>query len=100
MAGRRIDYADRVARVIDKGFFTGPVILPQHYIQMPGPFAILLAVPTVVGSVGMLLDELLPEQLQGDVFVGLQLLMNLGEVGLWLRLPMAFVGDGGRRRRE
>jgi len=100
LAGRRIDYADRVAGVIDKGLFTGPVFLPQHHIQMPGPFAILLAEPTVVGSIGVLLDKLLPEQLQSDIFVGLQLVMDLCEVGLWFRLPMAFVGDGGRRRRE
>jgi hypothetical protein len=44
----------------------------------------------------VLFDELLPEQLQGDVLVGFELLVQFGEIGLrlgWLR-------TGGRRREQ
>ena len=86
--------------MIDEGLLAGPVILPQHHIQMPGPIAVLLAEPTVVGSVPMLLDELLPEQLQGDALVGLQLPVNPREIGLRLGRLTAFGWGWGRREQQ
>ena len=56
----------------------------------------LFAEPTVVGPAGLLLLELLPEQLQGDVAVGLQFLVNRAEVGQLL----CFAVRGGDGREQ
>ena len=80
--------------MVDEQLLAGAVVLPQHDVEVAGPFAILLAEPTVLGAAGMLLGELLPEQLQGDAAVRLQFPVDLGEVGLGLGL---LAGGGGRR---
>ena len=80
--GCRIDDVDGVAGVIDEHFLAGPVILPQHHIQMARPVAILIAEPTVVDSVGLALLVFLPQQLQRHAAIGLQLLVHFGEVRL------------------
>jgi hypothetical protein len=59
-AARGIDDFNGVAGVIDEHFLAGPVILPQHDIQMARPVPILIAEPTVVDSVGLALLVFLP----------------------------------------
>ena len=82
-AGCGMDDVDGVAGVIDEHFLTGPVILPQHHIQMARPVPILIAEPTVVDSVGLVLLVFLPQQLQRHAAIGLQLLVHFREVRLW-----------------
>src|SRR4029079_18222405 len=84
--GRFASQPNRTHSPIVFAEFGGDHIDGSRLDHMPRPFAILLAEPTVVGSIGMLLDKLLPQQLQSDIFVGLQLVMDLCEVGLWFRL--------------
>ena len=79
-AGCRLDDVDGVSGVIDKHLLAGTVILPQHYIQMARPVPILIAEPTVVDAVGLALLVFLPQQLQRDTAVGLQLLVHFSEV--------------------
>ena len=79
---RRIDDWNGVAGVIDERLLAGAVFLPQHHVQMAGPISILLAEPAVVGAVGVLLDKLLPEELERNAPVGCQFLVNLDEIGL------------------
>ena len=75
-----MDDVDGVAGMIDEHFLAGPVILPQHHIQMARPVPILIAEPTVVDAVGLALLVFLPQQLQRDTAIGLQLLVHFGEV--------------------
>ena len=79
---RRIDDWNGVAGVIDESLLAGAVFLPQHHVQMARPVSILLAEPAVVGAVGVLFDELLPEELERDALVGCQFLVNGDEIGL------------------
>src|SRR3954453_9935162 len=78
-----MDNADGVAGVIDEHFLAGPVILPQYHIQMARPISILITKPTVVDAIGLVLLVFLPQQLQRDTAVGLQLLVYLEEVRRW-----------------
>lgn len=96
LAGGGVDDGDLVAGVIDEDFFAGAVVLAQDHVEVPRPGAVLLAEPAVAWAVGVLLDELLPEQLQGDVLVGLQFLVDFREV----RLGFGRLRAAGRRREQ
>ena len=70
------------SRPVHKHFFPSFVFLPQHHIQVPPPLLIALAKPTVAISFRVGLSIFLPQQLQGQMTVLLQLLMH--------RLPIRF----------
>ena len=100
LAGGRIDHWDGVAGTIDEGLLAGAVVLPQHHVQMARPIAILLAEPAVMSAVGVLLAELLPEELERDALGRFQLLVNPEQIGLLLGRRAALAYRLGGRRRE
>ena len=78
--GLGIDDRDGVSRIIDKQFFSGAVLLPQHQIQLAGPLLIQLTEPAVLVTVGIGLLVLLPNQLQRDMLVAVEIFMDGGPI--------------------
>ncbi len=69
--------------IVDKQFLAGPVFVPQHNLPAPQPASVEIAVPAVTIAVRALFAVLFPEQLQGHVLIGLQLVENRGVVRFW-----------------
>ena len=67
--------------VIDEHLLAGAVLLPQHQVEFLQPPPVEIAEAAVAVAVRVGLAVLLPEQLQGDVFVGLQFPMNDAKSG-------------------
>jgi hypothetical protein len=74
---------DSGAGVIDKQLLAGPVFLPQDDFLPPQPAAVEIAEPAIAIAIRVLIPVLIPEKLQGDVLVVLQLLADGGVV--WFR---------------
>jgi hypothetical protein len=73
--------------IVDKQFLAGPVFVPQHNLPAPQPAAVEIAVSAVTIAVGAMLTVLFPEQLQGYVLIGLQLVENRGVIRFWWMCP-------------
>src|SRR5712671_3399769 len=69
--------------IVDKQFLAGPVFVPQHNLLAPQPASVEVAVPAVTIALRALFAVLFPEQLQGHVLIGLQLVENRGVVRFW-----------------
>ena len=89
---------NRGAGIIDEHLLAGAVLLSQHHILSLQPTAVQLAEATVVISIRVLVAILLPEQLQGDVLIGLQLVSEAGVVRFRQLFPgrRCFPGRGDR----
>jgi len=61
--------------------------MPQNEFLCPKPSSIQITEPAVAVAVRVLLAVLLPQELQGDVFVGLQFVADSGVVRLGRLLP-------------
>jgi hypothetical protein len=90
---------NRYARAspIDERLFARTVLLPKDNVLLPSPDLVELTKPAVAVAGGMSLAILLPEQLQGEVLVGLKLLMDRRPIRHCpdrLRLPP---GPGGKQ---
>jgi hypothetical protein len=70
------------AGVIHEQLLAGAVFLPQHQVELLQPAPVEIAKTAIAIAVRIVLAALLPDQLQGQVFVRLQLLMNPGPVRL------------------
>src|SRR5205823_148083 len=75
--------------IVDKQFLAGTVFVPQHNLLAPQPAPVEIAVPAVTIALRVLFAVLLPEQLQGHVLIGLQLLADRGVVRFWWMCPAA-----------
>ena len=62
---------DRVTGVVDEQLLAGAMLVAEHDVLTLQPTAVQAAVAAVAVAVGPLFTVLLPEQLQGQVFVGL-----------------------------
>jgi hypothetical protein len=69
-----------VAGPVDEGLVAGVVILPEHHITVAMPPLIEFAEAAVAVAVRLRFTVLLPEELQRQMFVSLQLGMQLGEI--------------------
>ena len=78
-AARVVD-RDGGSRPIDEQLLAGLVFLAQHHILLPAPALVQLAETGVAIAVRVGLPVLLPEQLLGQVWMHLPLLVKLGEV--------------------
>ena len=67
--------------VIDEKLFAGAVLLSENDVELAPPALVEFTETAVAVALGISLDVLFPQQLQGDMLVRLQLLMNRGEVG-------------------
>ena len=69
------------------------MLLPHHYVELLAPALIQFAETAVAVALGVGVAVLFPEQLQGDVAVGAELLVDGGEVGRrFLRLQLRLRG--------
>ena len=84
--------------VIDEHLFPGAVILPQHQVQFLQPSPVQIAESAIAIALRVALASFLPDQLQCQVLVRLQLLVNLGPVRLWTFAPDASGGAGWKQR--
>ena len=80
-AGDAVVNRNRRSGPIDEGFLAGLVLLPHHYVELLAPALIQFAETAVAVALGVGVAVLFPEQLQGDVAVGAELLVDGGEVG-------------------
>ncbi|PYR98478.1 MAG: hypothetical protein DMG12_22790 [Acidobacteria bacterium] len=76
--GLGVDDRDRVSRIIDEQLFSGTVLLPQDQVQLVGPLLIQPTEPAVLVTIGIGLLVLLPNQLQGDMLVPVEIFMDGG----------------------
>jgi hypothetical protein len=96
-AGGRVVNRDRVAGVVDEEFLAGAMLVAKHNVLSLEPTAVQAAVPAIAVAVGLVLAVFLPEQLQREVLVGLQLSPDLGVV--WVAGLAPVRGwDRGRRQ--
>src|ERR1700682_1887356 len=72
---------NRRARPIDEYLLAGFVLLSQHHVELGSPPLVQLAEPRVAVAVRVPLPVLLPQQLQGQMFMLAQLLVHRNEVG-------------------
>src|SRR5215212_1830607 len=79
-AGGRIVNRDRVAGVVDEEFLACAMLVAEHDILSLEPTAVQAAVAAVAVAVRLPPAVFLPEQLQREVLVGLQLTPDLGVV--------------------
>ena len=77
-----IDVGHGVAGPVDEELLAGPVGLAHDHVDPADVGAVVLAEVGVAVAVGVIAAVLLPEELQGDVLVGAQLLVHLRPVGL------------------
>lgn len=80
LAGLAVLNRDGGAGVIDEQFLTGVVLLPKGELLGVTPLAVQVAEPRISVPLGLRLLVLAPDQLEREVPVGLQLLMDAGEV--------------------
>jgi len=72
-----------VTGVVDEHLFAGAVFVPQHHIERARPVVVKLAEPAVAVTVPRIpFAILLPQQLQREVAVSLQLPADGGKVRL------------------
>ena len=76
LAGLAVLYGDSGACVIDKQFLAGVVLLAECEFLSSAPFAVQLAESRITVSIGLGLFVLAPDQFQGEVLVGFQLLAD------------------------
>src|SRR5450755_1025277 len=88
-AGLPVMNRDLVAGVVDKHLFARAVLVPQDHIQCPRPVVIPLTKTAIAVAFRVPLPILLPQELQSEIAVGLQLPADCGKVGLrgLARLP-------------
>jgi hypothetical protein len=84
-------------RPIDKHLFAGHMLLPHDHVLIAGPALIQLTETAVAVSLHMALAILLPQQLQGDVLVSLELAMDFGQVQ---SLPRGLAGAAAPHREQ
>lgn len=77
-AGERIRDRHRLPGIIDEEFLSGPVGLPEAYIEPGRPLPVAVAELAVLKTVGMGLLVLVPEKLEGHA-LSLQLLVEVLE---------------------
>lgn len=70
-----INNRNRMPCIVDKQFFTGPMMLTHRQVALAQPSSILVTEPAVVVPFGVTITVLLPEQKFGDVFLA-QLLIH------------------------
>jgi hypothetical protein len=81
LAGLPVVHRDFGAGIVHKHLFARAVVVPQDHVEPPRPAVIQLAEPAVAVPVRRIsFAILLPQQLQGEVAVGLQLFADGGEV--------------------
>jgi hypothetical protein len=76
LSGNRIRYGDRLAGIIDKEFFPGPVGLAKADVERVAPLMVSLAELTVLISVRVGLSVFQPQQTEDDPLAG-QFLMDV-----------------------
>ena len=94
LTGLGIDDLDRLAGIVDKHLLAGPVVLPQHHVELSSPAVVQIAKLRVLVAARMNLFVLLPEQLQSDR-LGPKLPVHVGEIG-W----RAMAAPRSRRRKK
>src|ERR1700676_2507542 len=88
----RIVNRNRGPGKIDEPLLAGPMLLPQHQVQLLQPAPIQIAESAVTIAFRVALARFLPDQLQRQVLVRLKFLVDLGPVRL-----RVFAPDGGSR---
>ena len=87
LAALRVMNRDGGPGVIHEHLLAGAVLLPQHQVELLQPPPIEFAETAVAVALRVVLAALLPDQLQGQVFVGLHLLVDLRPVRLGVFPP-------------
>ena len=72
---------EQLPGVINEELFAGAVLLAENDVELAAPALVEFAETAVAVALGISLDVLFPQQLQGDMLVRLQLLVNRGKVG-------------------
>src|ERR1700735_265957 len=73
--------------VVHEHLLTGAMLLAQHQVEFLQPPPVEIAEAAVAIAIGVALAAFLPDQLQGQVLVCLQLLVDLRPVRLWVFPP-------------
>jgi hypothetical protein len=95
-AGDGVGHREGVAGIVDEEFFAGAMFLPEHDILALEPVTVEVAEAAVPVAIGVLQLVLLPEELQGEVLVNLELAADGGEVGFGVfAADCGGVGRGG-----
>src|SRR5450432_3508258 len=73
--------------IIDEHLLAGPMLLPQHQVELLQPAPIQIAESAVAITLRVALARFLPDQLQSQVLVRLQFPVDLGPVRLRVFAP-------------
>ena len=97
VAALRVVNGDRGPGVIHEHLLAGAMLLPQHQVEFPQPPPVEIAEAAIGIAVRVALTSLLPDQLQGKVLVGLQVLVDLLPIRLRVFAPD---GENGPLRKQ
>src|SRR6476646_3039081 len=89
---------NRWSRPVDEHLLAGLVLLPEHDVLCPAPALVQLAESAVAVSIRLAFAILFPEQLQGDMLVGLQLLANGAEIDAAMSNRFRVFRPGGKQQ--
>lgn len=71
LAALRVIYRNGGSGVVHEHLLAGAVLLPQHQVELLQPSPVQIAESAIAIALRVALPRLLPDQLQGQVFVGL-----------------------------
>jgi hypothetical protein len=83
----RIVNRNRGPGVVHEHLLAGAVLLPQHQVEFLQPPPVEIAEAAIAIALRVALAPLLPDQLQSQVFVGLQILVDLRPIRLRVLAP-------------
>ena len=100
LAGQPVNnHRHRVAGIVDKQLVAAHMGLPHRHREPARPAAAQLTETRIPIPVGMLLDVLVPQDLQGDVLVALEFAVHRRPVGLGMATMTLLGADGGKEPR-